>query len=344
MKARDFIPQLLATITRTSRDKVLPGRDFEWSTQSWTHNAFRMFEMVCGRRSGIRRECVAWFDRATGRSYQVSFTWENRVAVLEGAVRALLASWKFEFVIVPIPQYAYAGFGISPLPRIFSFAIARDAHAAGTHQFTTSTSWNHTCTGSNLTLFVLPNWYQGNGQSNSCSYNSSAITSVAVSDSISSLSDYVLIYYKQGPATGTNSTNISISGTTRWNDGFSVSYSGTSQTADLTAKTTSSKTSSTTNSFSITPSTSTGWIVAIGACSNANTLSAGTGLTGLDSLSGARYRSMDSNGAVTGGSAYSMSVTVDTTGGDQQIAAAAWFDVPAVAGSYRGFFNMVAKA
>jgi hypothetical protein len=325
-----ILPKLLAFITRHPR--YIPN--IVWSDKSWTHNMFRVWEFVFGRKVGIRKEGFAWKDRKLGKTYQVSFTWENRLAVLEGSLRELF-KFKLGFKFVPIPEYAYAGFGVPQMPRIFRFAIAKDADAAGSHAINQGQNWNHTCTGSDLILFALINVYQGSNPTVSVTYNSASLTS-AVNDTVGTLSDSVTILYKYAPSTGTNSVAMSFTGgTNRWNDPFSISYSGAQQSGNLSTYSASSKTSSTTNSFSITPPASNnGWVVVIGACSNCLTMSAGTGLSlvrrvGTDT----RYGLFDSNGAVSGGSAYSMSITVDSVGGDQQIAAAVWFDVAATATS-----------
>ena len=74
----------MAVITRTTREKVTTGVDFQWSS-SLSYNAFRLWELIFWRRAGIRAEMSAGSD-GTMRF----FTWEARIVYTEDRIKFFL--------------------------------------------------------------------------------------------------------------------------------------------------------------------------------------------------------------------------------------------------------------
>ncbi|MDE2020949.1 MAG: hypothetical protein KGJ13_11485, partial [Patescibacteria group bacterium] len=74
---RWIIPTIFTWITNHPRELVTP----EWSKKSWTHNVFRAYELIFGRRAGIRAEISSFFHKGTFR--QVSHTFEGQCALIE---------------------------------------------------------------------------------------------------------------------------------------------------------------------------------------------------------------------------------------------------------------------
>src|SRR5882724_4969461 len=79
-----FLAFLFAKITNTTR--YFP--EVVWSGNSWTHNSFRMYEMVVGRKVGIRREVSTHYNQDTKKHIQHAHTFEAKCALFETSIRA----------------------------------------------------------------------------------------------------------------------------------------------------------------------------------------------------------------------------------------------------------------
>lgn len=113
----------MATFTRHPREIVVIGIDFEW-TNLWSYNAFRMYEVVFGRKAGLRHESRTAYTYIDGElivSYHFA-TWESLVTHSEKMVRDYFKTWKFDFRWVSLPQLAIIG-GV-PLSTTYRFSIA----------------------------------------------------------------------------------------------------------------------------------------------------------------------------------------------------------------------------
>ena len=97
MKLSRILPTIAATLTNHDRYLVKPGRDFEWSSELWTHNVFRFLGMIFGERYGIRPSVCSWND-AQGNSYQVAYTFEAQCALFETWVRTFSKCLSEEFL------------------------------------------------------------------------------------------------------------------------------------------------------------------------------------------------------------------------------------------------------
>lgn len=184
-------------------------------------------------------------------------------------------------------------------------AIAYDTSTAGGNNGGgTSHTYAHTCTGSDLILFVAVATNQSDDLISGVTYNSVAMTLVDKQQGTST--NYSYLYYLLNPATGEHNVVISATGTcTIYSD--SASYTGAKQTGQPDSKGKGTATGATL-ALSTTVVGAGCWLVASGC--DFDGLAAGTGLT-LRQTSGADAIG-DSNAEVGTGS-QSMTWAVSTT-------------------------------
>lgn len=181
--------------------------------------------------------------------------------------------------------------------------IALDATAGGNNNSNVLT-YPHTCTGSNIILFLAIE-VNGNlyGSITSVTYNGIAMTQINTKNTADN--QLIFLYYLIAPATGANNISISISGTTVIR-GSSVSYTGANQTGVPDASTVNSGASVTSLATSVTTVLDNCWTV-LAAVSNSGALSASTGSTLRNSQNGSGGI-FDSNGIIHPAGSKSMSV------------------------------------
>lgn len=206
---KNFLPQLLADITGHPRYKP----DIIWSSKSWVHNVFRCYEMVFGRKYGIRAEISSWHEN--GKSYYSAHSFEAVCALFETWVRNRFPYPVLKWVKLPSFQTPQ---GIA-LPS-YSFAIAYGAPSGEVDQSTQS----HTVTGTDNLLYV--------SQIGDFIDTTTAMTYAAVAmtetNQIQFTADrFVYGFILAGPATGAN--NIVQTGATFSRLG-GLSYTGCKQT------------------------------------------------------------------------------------------------------------------
>lgn len=218
IKFSHILPRTLATITRHDRYQVKVERDFEWSDKSWTHNMFRVFELVFGRRYGIRANVSSWVyldEDGITYSRQVAHSFEGSLSLLETWIRS-----KMYFRVlyrIQILQLAPTGFG-SPFGLPYVFAIADDGNdngAASTRNGHTI-SFSHTCTGSNLILNAGTDTSGGTAAPSSMTYNSVSMGSSQKDQTSGNQMSSMFIL--SNPATGANT----LAGTANSSNGFII--------------------------------------------------------------------------------------------------------------------------
>ena len=277
-----------------NRQRMQAGVDFRWSDRSWTHNIFRLYEVIFGRAYGengtgdtIRAEMSAWKDK-DGQVYQVAHSFEAGCALAETYIRDYLASWKFVpfKVYVPVLQTPQ-GFPVFTSPYLFAIAFVT---SAGTGNNNTPLAL--TVSGSNTFLHVFTIGDNTDTLSG-ISYNSIAMTFI---NKIQNNSDrWTYSYGQVAPTTGTN--NITVSGTS-FNECGAMQYSGCAQTGQPDSSGTN-VTASSGATFSVATT------VVASNCWTSNGIYGGvwtselSGSTGR-SITGHRLR--DSNGTVGTGS------------------------------------------
>lgn len=183
-------------------------------------------------------------------------------------------------------------------------AISRDANAEGGSNSTSSVTFSHTCTGSNLILFVGVRCSQS---VSSVTYNGVSLTNINTSAGAGSAGGQkASLWYLLNPAVGAHNVVITpASSGIVW--GASSSYTGVKQSGQPDSNNTNADPGPgnvTSLSQSTTVVGSNCWVVMFGLNDNGQTLSAGTG-SNLVSSGNNGASVFDSNGTVSTG-AYSM--------------------------------------
>jgi hypothetical protein len=237
MKLTRILPKIMAEITRHPRYQP----EIKWSENFWTHNIFRLWEVVFWRRYGPRREITAT-RYADGTSEQFAHSWEGTFALIEVRLRYFL-SWRpspvrLQIVILRTPE----GLQI-PIPYLF--AIARpDSPGDSTPKSTDPYSYSHTVSGTDTYMLC---W----NTTNTSATTTSGITyaSVALSSRQSDVgvqtgsSRAIYMFSLHAPTTGTNTLEVDLSGAPgAWSKAVSVSYTGVDQSTDFTTVHNSNKT------------------------------------------------------------------------------------------------------
>ncbi len=313
MQLRDLLPEIIATLTQHPRHEVLVGRDFEWSKASWTHNVFRSWELIAGRRAGIRCEVSATVDK-DGRQITSFGTWESVIGFSEGVVRGFFKGLVPKFEIVPTPVLLTPDGTKIPLSP-FRFAIAYVTSGTDGGQAIGS-NISLTVSGANTYIFGMPvgvSGASGLDPLQPSSYNSVTMSSTASSNIKGSGTSAIWIRgdYLAAPTSGThNYTTVQTGGQFMYGSAASV-YSGASQGAPDTSGVSNFTNPNASATITVTLNTATAscWMCMFGF-TESGTLSASTNAT-LRTAGSPIV--VDSNGNIATGS-FAMSVTGAATG------------------------------
>ncbi len=213
-------------------------------------------------------------------------------------------------------------------------AIAYDTSASG-NAAATSLTYSHTCTGTNLILYVGVFIISGADQVTGVTYGGVAMTRV----------DYVLVdtnvgtylYQLVAPSTGANNVVVSMS-TSLTVQGSSSSFTGAAQSGQPDAHTTMVETTNVIQSTtSLTTVADNDWLVAF--CTNNSGGSFATSATNLTRRTNFNFSAIfDTNAAQT--PAGSKSVTVNMNSGSAKIGTCLSAIKPYVAPAVNGNFFM----
>lgn len=183
-------------------------------------------------------------------------------------------------------------------------AIALDAQSNGATSVTTSLSWSHTCTGSNLAL-IVGIWNASDGVT-SVTYNGVAMTQIAkLLMTGGAAGQYIYLYYLLNPATGTNT--VAVTGATGGLDGASTSFTGVKQSGQPDSFNSSGSASTASLTTSTTTVADNTWLV--GWAYTGATMSAGANTTLRGQPVAGILSMMDSNAAQTPAGSHSLTVT-----------------------------------
>lgn len=136
---------------------------------------------------------------------------------------------------------------------------------------TTTTSWSHTCTGSNrlLVVGVAVGANPSTGITTSATYNSVAMTSIGTQQSgTGSAFGYIQMFSLVAPATGANTVAVTTSATVDALSAGSVSFTGVSQTTPLGTPVTAAG-SSITPAATVTGTTAGNMVIDAACCGSA---------------------------------------------------------------------------
>lgn len=303
---RRFIPRLIATITGV--DRYFP--ELKWADKpSWTHNVFRVYEQICGRREGVKVE-LAGAAGPDGKAYFKCYSWEGMFVLAEMYIRNWIASRKFTPFKIQIPRldafFQKLAFDLGLIPVMqtpqgipfypepaYKFAIALDT--TGTLYALNTWSLSFTCTGSNLLMTVGFNCTGATDPYTSIKYNNVQMTAINTNNNYAG-TEWAYHYQLIAPATGAHTVDIVSFNT--W--GTVISYSGVKQTGFPDSTATGVGTTATTITASTTVVASNCWLTMTLPFWQANSSTAGTGTTIRGTQSNrAMY---DSNGTVGTGS------------------------------------------
>lgn len=284
---RNPIPSLIEKIT--GKRRYMPT--IEWASKSWTHNVFRVYEMICGKRWGITTE--AWTGEVSvevnGRMRNVIvhefYTAEATIAHFETNVREFLSKLKnfdFEFHI-PYKLYVYKlqptngapmEMGVFGTPYVFAIAIDATTAVSATNSVSTK-SFSHTCTGSDRILWGALGC--STSTLSSSTYNSVSLTRAS---QVNLQSSWAELWYLVAPSTGSNTLVINTAGSNSITGGV-FSFTGASQTGvpDATHNDSAQTGSVTSYSHSITTIADNCMVVMSGRANGGASLTAGTNTT-----------------------------------------------------------------
>lgn len=284
-----IIPKIVAILTRHDREIMQVGRDFEWSSKSWTHNFFRAVELVIGRRAGGR--CENAIDLKTGKVY--NFTSEAWINHHEGLVRQFF--WKLAYVRLVIPM-VQTPFG--PLPVSFPYLLAAYDNSGSTLYGASPRTFSLSVSGSNRLMVFNPSSLTDSAGTQS--YNSVSGTSINKTTYPGVGRTGTNLFYLNAPATGSNTVSCAAGSNLM---GMAASYTGFNQTASVVD---SSGVTSNASSATVTGTTtvvSTGCWLITGMSDSAGSgqpYTSGTGTVRVSSNDGACI--FDSNATVSTGS------------------------------------------
>lgn len=219
-----ILPNLLALFTGKRYKPTI-----EWSSNSWTHNIFRLYELIFWRRVGVRCEVSAYWEK--GKTTYQFHTFEAILAHIEGVIRGLIPRTFPVKIHVPMLATPFGNIPVSP----YLFVIAYDNSGI---QSTTSSNptISLTVSGSDRCIILAPdNGSGGTSVITGTSYNSVAgtfLTGVAFGGGSAETRQYYLV----APATGTN--NAAATGTNSDIRLIASSYTGVNQSSPIDASTT----------------------------------------------------------------------------------------------------------
>lgn len=283
---RRIIPTIIARIT--GKERYLPV--IEWSSKSWTHNVFRLYELICWRQYGIRAEASAGLKSiiVNGKTKNVIvyeyYTFEAVCAGFEGRIRESLAKIKnfdlsFQF---PFRLYVYrmqpingVDTGLFGSPYVFAIAYDSDSGTLANTSATATLTISFTTSGSDR---LIASSATANGPSyttTGITYNSTALTKInEVRDSANALQG---LWYLKNPSSGSNNLVITNSGSAT--AGACISFTGADQTAPLDAQTTVAGATTTSYSCSVTTTVADCMLLCTSRTGNGFTLVGGTNTT-----------------------------------------------------------------
>ena len=225
-----ILPFLMMLATRTPR--YLP--EIEWSDKSWTHNVFRLYELIFWRRQGIRAEMsMSAYQDWKGKTIVTyrAHSFEAVFALAEQYVRGFFK--KFELVRIEIPQFAPVDGGLTLRPNPFMFAVAFDTSGEGLQAGSSTVTLSFTCTGSNR--FLASERGVDNPIIGSQTYYSVSMTAAVTDQLTQGAATLECLDYLSNPASGANNLVLS---KTLSSGGASIdaaSYTGVKQSSQPSA-------------------------------------------------------------------------------------------------------------
>lgn len=290
------------------KNRYIP--DIDWSGGKLiTHDVFRLFERIFGRKFGIRAESSAssaFINKQLAVKYEF-YTVEAVLVFTECKIREFLKTFRFGLEFVELPVFQFAGL----LPQqngmripIFKFAIANTSDSDGFTSSGTTCSFNVTTSGSDRCVIgAVWTWNATN------TYTSSTYAGVTMTELVNRASDgtggFIRLVGCHNATTGANNLISNTSGSMQHIDS-AAAYSGVDSTSaaaafpDTESNGTSTGTSITAN---MTTSVNQSWVF-LHARTPSRDMSAGASTfeRHQNSTSGDAANLFDSNGGRSTGS------------------------------------------
>ena len=297
------------------RYKVVPGKNFKWSSKNFVGNLFRLYEVLFGRRYGVRFEVRYGFYVKNGETRQyVKFgtlkEWirgecsyfEPRLAWAEGQIRKGLRAFFYPLNLSLEQKLAYqigavahssstnGGGQDATTSRTFAatFASVTDGMAIGSAGL-----WKATGAGDVVTGYT---------------YNADALTQVNTSKNALA-NRRVYLYYRVAPDSGTNDAVITTSESITINGGINL-YSGVAQSAPAVSST-NEPSATATATIALVTDIDNSW-VSMTCSTETDEPAAGTATTERYSDPGL-FGYYDTNGAVTPAGSRTLEATATLT-------------------------------
>jgi hypothetical protein len=314
IKISHLLPSLMVAITKKSRYRVNVGRNFEWSSDNWTHNIFRVWELIAWRKCGIRRESAVTHDGKN--EYHYFFTLESLLAHFEGEIRRFFRGIipRYEKVHIPV----LTGTNGINFPVLFGgeylFAIARDSSVsdAGVNNFATRTV-TMTCSGSDRVLTAYP--YNDGTTLTVSSFTYDAVSMGTVVTEASTVNGDIRGYLLVAPNTTAGAAlTVTYNASSTYIFICAVSYTGAAQTGQPDAFNSGADAASlATITVSVTTVANNCWISGTVRHDNGGTV---TGTNAFTVISNPAYGVAlhDTNGAITPAGATTVGSTSTATG------------------------------
>lgn len=235
MSVRLLLCRIVATFTGT---RYFP--EIKWAKKCWTHNVFRAWEWLVGRKYGVRCEVSAYEEN--GRTVIEFHTLEAVIAHVESAIRGLMPKLIPDRVYFPrlaTPQ------GISFQSGVF-MAVAYDSGGL-TATNGLSTTINFTITGSGIMLVSFPFVNSNNDAVSTVVWNTTESLSKLQTQVGTGIAQYVYLFSLAGASTGAHSlvgTSVAFNHRNQC-----ASYSGSDTTLDTSTKAASDNTATVTCSI-----------------------------------------------------------------------------------------------
>lgn len=315
---RRLLPTFLHYFTGSPR--YLP--EIKWSKESWTHNLFRVYELIFWRKVGIRAESSTNVTEENGKiiTRVELFTFEAVCAHLETIIRNLFKTRWIDIKLVDFRLALPTNTSQLRIP-IVNFAIAHDADAVSASSATSPTTWSHTVTGSNPLIAIgFAAYGLSQATVTAASYNSVSATK-AQGNQNNAIGSFVesSVWLLGGAATGAHTVSATITlGTSPAGAGQSTSYSGAQSSSTKDASNGLTGTATGTQSFNVTTVSDNCWVYAVGinVASISPTLAAtqtSRGTVTLSSTSASIMRGEDTNAVKTPAGAQAMGFTIGGT-------------------------------
>lgn len=225
MTPRVFLSRLLATFTGT---RYFP--EIRWAEKCWTHNFFRAWEWLVGRRYGVRHEVSAMLNDDGSTNYLFS-TLEAMIAHTESYLRGKIKKWIPESVrLVQVAAVDNVG-GLHPWGVML--AVAYDSGGLTATNGTTTTI-SFTITGSGIMLISTPFVNSANDAMTVMLWNTTESLTKLQTQLGSGVANYTYLWNLAGASTGAHSlvgTSVAFN-----HRNACASYSGSHTSLDTSTK------------------------------------------------------------------------------------------------------------